>query len=96
MPQQANHAFSRSRTILLALFPRGLVRRHAFAARMATATSDVSLKGAAPGAVLSAIGASLFPGEDVTIKDSSGRSGAKSFLLSKGGDLVALVKVQGD
>ena len=60
------------------------------------ATSDVQLKGASSEAVR-ATAAALYPSSTISIKENSGRSGARSFLVRNDQDeVLALVKVEGE
>ena len=60
------------------------------------AISDVPLSGTTPEVCRATIVDALFPGQDIELADSSGRSGARSFLLKRGGEAVALCKIEGE
>lgn len=65
---------------------------HAF-----STTSDVKLKGAPLSVVQATVANALYPKQSIKVRDCSGRSGARSFLVSNERDeLLSLVKVEGD
>jgi len=60
------------------------------------ATSTAKLKGEPLEVVQDTVAAALYPSQPITLKESSGRSGARAFLVSNEDRVLALIKVQGD